>query len=106
MTIADVLPPDISAAALARLAAIALVASISRGFSRFGAALIFMPLAATVVAPRTAAALLLVIDFICAAPLAPGAWRLADRKSVGIIALRAWVGVALGAGLLTQLQRI
>jgi uncharacterized membrane protein YfcA len=106
VTITDVLPPDISAAMLACLAAIALVASISRGFSGFGAALIFMPLAATVVAPRTAAALLLVIDFICAAPLVPGAWQLADRKNVGIMASGALVGVPLGAWLLTKLDPI
>src|SRR5262249_24990293 len=74
MTVTSLLPSEISAAALAALMAVALIASITRGFSGFGAALIFMPLASTVAAPRTVAALLLIIDLVAAAPLAPNAW--------------------------------
>ena len=106
MTAADLLPPDISAAALARLAAIALIASITRGFSGFGSALIFMPLAAAVVAPRTAAALLLIIDFVSAAPLVPNAWKIAQRRTVGVMALGALVGVPTGTWALTRLDPI
>jgi len=106
MTLADLLPADVSASALIRLAVIAFVASVSRGFSGFGAALIFMPLAGTVVPPRTAAALLLIIDFACAAPLAPNAWKLAQRKTVGVMALGALIGVPVGAWALTRLDPI
>jgi len=106
MTAADLLPSDISGAALVRLAVVAFVASVTRGFSGFGSALIFMPLAGTVVAPKTAAALLLIIDFVCAAPLAPNAWKLAQRKTVGVMALGALGGVPLGTWALTRLDPI
>ncbi len=106
MTFADLVPADISSSALIRLAVIAFVASVTRGFSGFGSALIFMPLAGTAVAPRTAAALLLIIDFVSAAPLVPNAWKLAQRKTVGIMALGALLGVPLGTFLLTKLDPI
>ncbi len=106
MTIADLLPGDISTSALIRLAVIAFVASVTRGFSGFGSALIFMPLAGTAVAPKTAAALLLIIDFVSAAPLVPNAWKIAQRKTVGMMALGALVGVPVGTWALTRLDPV
>jgi len=106
MTISDLLPADVSTSALIRLGVIAFVASVTRGFSGFGAALIFMPLAGTVVPPKTAAALLLIIDFVSAAPLAPNAWKLAQRKTVGVMALGALIGVPAGTWGLTQLDPV
>jgi len=106
MSIAELLPADVSTAALIKLAVIAFVASVTRGFSGFGSALIFMPLAGTAVAPKTAAALLLIIDFISAAPLVPNAWKLAQRKTVGVMAAGAFVGVPLGTWLLTRLDPV
>jgi len=106
MTFADLVPADISTSALIRLGVIAFIASVTRGFSGFGAALIFMPLAGTAVAPKTAAALLLIIDFVSAAPLVPNAWKLAQRKTVGIMALGALVGVPLGTFLLKKLDPV
>ena len=55
------------------ICAIAFVSGTARGFSGFGSALIFMPLASSVAAPRLVAALLLIIDFVAAAPLIPNA---------------------------------
>ena len=89
MSLSALLPSGVSGFALAALMAVALVASIARGFSGFGAALIFMPLASTVAAPRTVAALLLIIDLVAAAPLAPNAWKQADRKAVAFMAFGA-----------------
>jgi uncharacterized membrane protein YfcA len=106
MTVAELLPAGVSTSALIRLAGIAFIASVTRGFSGFGAALIFMPLAGTVVPPKTAAALLLIIDLISAAPLVPNAWKLAQRKTVGIMALGALIGVPLGTWLLTKLDPV
>ena len=80
MSISALLPSEISVFALVALMAVALVASIARGFSGFGSALIFMPLASSMAAPRLVAALLLIIDFIAAAPLIPNAWKQADLK--------------------------
>jgi uncharacterized membrane protein YfcA len=82
------------------------VAATARGFSGFGAALIFMPLASSVASPRLAAALLLVIDLVSAAPLIPDAWRNADRKATAIIVAGALVGVPLGTWCLTRLDPI
>ena len=44
------------------LIAAALAAGLARGFSGFGAALIFVPLASAVVGPQVAVPLLLVVD--------------------------------------------
>jgi uncharacterized membrane protein YfcA len=100
------LPPGVSAFALAALMAVALVASIARGFSGFGAALIFMPLASAVTQPRTAAALLLIIDLVAAAPFAPNAWKKADRRAVGLMVLGALLTVPLGTYALTRLDPV
>ena len=60
-------PTDVSINTAIAICAIAFVSGTARGFSGFGSALIFMPLASSLVAPRLAAALLLIIDFIAAA---------------------------------------
>jgi hypothetical protein len=78
------------------LVATALVAGLSRGFSGFGAALIFVPAASRLVGPQLAAAVLLLVDAVMAAPLIAGALRLADRKAVGLMVLGGLVGVPLG----------
>jgi uncharacterized membrane protein YfcA len=75
---------------------------LARGFSGFGGALIFVPLASTVVGPRAAAPLLLIIDAVAAAGLIPNAWRHAARREVGIMAAGAAVGIPLGAWMLTR----
>jgi uncharacterized protein len=106
MSLSSLLPDGISVFTLLALMAVALVASIARGFSGFGAALIFMPLASTVAAPRTVAALLLIIDLVGAAPLAPNAWREADRKAVVLMAIGALITVPIGTYALTQLHPV
>lgn len=82
------------------LLASAFIAGLARGFSGFGAALIFMPLAGSIIGPRLAAPLLLIIDAITAIGLIPHAWRRSDRCGVGIMALGAAVGVPLGTSAL------
>src|ERR1700759_2400178 len=106
MTLADLLPADVSASTLIKLAVIAFFARFTRGFSGFGSALIFMPLAGIVVPPETAVALLSIIDFISGVPRGRNAWRLAQRKTVGIIASGPVVGVPLGTWALTRLDPI
>lgn len=106
MSLSSMLPEGISVFTLVALMAVALLASVARGFSGFGAALIFMPLASTVAAPRTVAALLLIIDLVCAAPLAPNAWRQGDRKAVALMALGALITVPIGTYALTQLNPV
>ena len=72
------------------ICAIAFVSGTARGFSGFGSALIFMPLASSIAAPRLVAALLLIIDFVAAAPLLPNAWQQADRKATAVMASARW----------------
>ena len=79
------IPADISTTIAIAICAIAFVSGTARGFSGFGSALIFMPLASSLAAPRLVAALLLIIDFVAAAPLLPNAWQHADRKATAVM---------------------
>src|SRR3954451_24894456 len=106
MSLSSMLPEGVSVVTLAALMAVALVASISRGFSGFGSALIFMPLASTFAPPRIVAPLLLVIDLVCAAPFAIDAWKHADRKGSALMAFGALLTVPIGTYALTQLNPV
>jgi uncharacterized membrane protein YfcA len=100
----DFLPPDLSLRGLAFLLASAFIAAMSRGFSGFGAALIFVPLASTVVAPQVASPLLLITDAVLALGFIPNAYRNADRREVSIMALGAATGIPLGTLMLVRLD--
>lgn len=100
------IPSDVSLNAAIAVCAIAFVSGTARGFSGFGSALIFMPLASSIAAPRLVAALLLIIDFIAAAPLLPNAWKQADRKATAVIVLGALVGVPIGTYFLSRLEPV
>lgn len=78
------------------LALVAFLAGLARGFSGFGAALIFMPLASTAISPAAAAPLLLIVDMVMSAGMLRPAWQRADRRDVGIMSLGALIGVPLG----------
>lgn len=84
----------------------AVVAGLARGFSGFGAALIFVPVASALVGPKTAVPLLLVVDAIVATGMIPNAWRHADRAEAGIMATGAFVGVPIGAYVLAAADPI
>ena len=58
----------------------AFIAALARGFSGFGGALIFVPLASAAVGPQAAAPVLLVIDGIAQLALMKNAWAEADRR--------------------------
>src|SRR3979411_458176 len=105
MSLTGFIPTDVSINAAIAICAIALVSGTARGFSGFGAALIFMPLASSMAAPRLVAALLLVIDFVSAA-LVPNAWKHADRKATAVMVSGALVGVPLGTYFLNRLDPV
>lgn len=86
------------------LAAITLAASLARGFSGFGAALIFIPLASALLGPQVAVPLLLVTDGIMTAGMIPKAIKTADRSDVLTMALGAVIGIPVGIWLLTTLD--
>jgi len=106
MSLSGLIPSDVSLNAAIAVCAIAFVSGTARGFSGFGSALIFMPLASSIAAPRLVAALLLIIDFIAAAPLLPSAWKQADRKATAIMVLGALVGVPIGTYFLSRLEPV
>jgi uncharacterized protein len=100
------IPADLTTGTALAICAIAFVSGTARGFSGFGAALIFMPLASSLAAPRLVAALLLVIDFVSAAPLVPNAFKHADRKATAVMVAGALVGVPIGTWFLSRLDPI
>ena len=106
MSFAGLIPTDVGINAAIAICAIAFVSATARGFSGFGSALIFMPLASSMATPRLVAALLLIIDFASAAPLVPNAWKHADRKATAVIVLGALVGVPLGTYFLSRLDPV
>jgi len=102
----SLIPPDVTIGTALAICTIAFVSGTARGFSGFGSALIFMPLASSLAAPRLVAALLLVIDFVAAAPLVPNAWRHADRRATAIMVAGALVGVPIGTWFLSRLDPV
>jgi uncharacterized membrane protein YfcA len=106
MSFAGLIPADLATSAAIAICAIAFVSGTARGFSGFGSALIFMPMASSMAAPRLVAALLLIIDFVAAAPLLPNAWKQADRKATAVMVAGALVGVPVGTYFLTRLDPV
>jgi uncharacterized membrane protein YfcA len=106
MNFIGLIPADVGSNVAIAIAVIAFVSGTARGFSGFGSALIFMPLASSVAAPRLVAALLLIIDFVGAAPLLPKAWRQADRRATQVMVAGALVGVPIGTYFLSRLDPV
>ncbi|MEM5582961.1 MULTISPECIES: sulfite exporter TauE/SafE family protein [unclassified Roseibium] len=91
-------PPNL----LMFLAAVLFVAGCVRGFAGFGAGMIFMPVATSVMLPSTAAAAFLFIDGIVALPLVVRALRLCNWATVLPAVLGAVIFVHSGAWLLAN----
>jgi uncharacterized protein len=106
MSLSGLIPAELSTFAAIAICAIAFVSGTARGFSGFGSALIFMPLASSIAAPKLVAALLLIIDFVAAAPLLPNAWKQADRKATAVMVAGALIGVPIGTYFLTRLEPV
>ncbi len=106
MIFSGLIPADLSISVAIAICVIAFVAGTARGFSGFGSALIFMPLASSMAGPQLVAALLLIIDFVAAAPLLPNAWKHADRKATAVMAAGALIGVPIGTYFLTRLEPV
>jgi uncharacterized membrane protein YfcA len=79
--------PDALAAVLADpglpfVCLVSLVAGLVYGFAGFGSALIFMPLATLFVTPPVAVAAFSMSALASLATVVPGAWKVADRRTV------------------------
>lgn len=108
MAFSDTLPAlyqtmfaDYSDRELLFLLTAAFIGGLARGFSGFGGALIFMPLASSVIDPKLAAAVLFLIDAATSFPLIPNALRHGDKREVGLMLTGALVGLPVGTALLT-----
>lgn len=84
----------------------ALIAGTARGFSGFGAALIFVPIAARLIGPQQASPVLLIVDAVVALPIIVKSWPLAKRSEVGLMALGGFVGVPVGTWILKTGDRM
>ena len=82
---------------LAGLLLTAFASGLGRGFSGFGSALIFMPLASAMIGAKVASPLMLIIEIIAAIGLVPSAARIANKRDVALMAIGSLVGVPLGA---------
>lgn len=91
-------------AGVAVLLGITFAASLARGFSGFGAALIFVPMASAVLGPKLAAPILLVTDAAMTLWMIPPAYRRADRGQVAVMGLGAALGVPMGIWVLAHLE--
>ena len=91
---------EISTHTLLLLLPLALVAGMARGFSGFGAALIFVPLAARLIGPQQASPVLLITDAIVAAPVIFKMWPLARKRDVALMAIGGFIGVPIGTYIL------
>jgi uncharacterized membrane protein YfcA len=84
------------------LIAIAFIAGLARGFSGFGAALIFIPLGGAIIGPKLISPVLLVIDGLATLGMIPPAWRNANRREVFTMAIGAALGVPAGTAVLAM----
>lgn len=89
-------------AVLLPLAAAAVLAGAVRGFSGFGAAMTFVPVAAVVVGPPAAVILIFVLDLLPSWALVPGAARRCAWREVLPLAAGAAITIPIGAWLLVS----
>ncbi len=95
-----------STASLAATVATSALAGLARGFSGFGSALIFIPVASAILGPRVAVPLLLLVENLTAFPMIPAAWRLATRREVMVVSTGALAGLPLGVWLLVTVDAV
>jgi len=82
------------------------VAGIVRGFTGFGTALVFVPVAGIFLAPQTVVGVMTLTGIVSTFVLLPRAWRQADRREVGLLALAALLTVPFGLWLMQALEPV
>jgi uncharacterized membrane protein YfcA len=80
------------------------VAGIVRGFTGFGTALIFVPVAGIFLPPAVVIGVMTITGVFSTGALLPRAWGQASRAEVGLLALAALIAVPLGIWLLERLD--
>src|ERR1051325_11960567 len=84
--------------------AVAALAGITRGFSGFGGAMIYMPLIAAIYDPRIAAVTILLVDFVSATPFAIAEVRRCTWREVAPLSVAMALGLPIGVWLLIVLD--
>jgi uncharacterized protein len=84
------------------LGAVLLIAGIVRGFAGFGAGMIFMPVATSILYPPTAAAGFLILDFAIAMPLVVRALRICDWSTIVPAVIASMIFVHAGTWFLAH----
>lgn len=84
----------------------ALVASVVRGFSGFGAGLIFMPVAAACLGPKVAVGTLYLIDTVLVLPFVARSVGKVDWREILPMGLGAIVTVPLGVAVLVYIEPV
>ncbi len=97
--------PDVTPHGIAILVGATLLGGLVRGFTGFGFAMVFMPLASTVIGPVAALGLIWVIDLPFALPLAARSAKRAEWSEVIPLLIAATLTLPLGVALLTWLDR-
>jgi len=87
-------------------AAAALAASLVRGFSGFGAGMIFVPVAAACFGPRVAAGVLFIIDSLLILPFIPRALGRIDWRELLPMAIGSVLTVPIGAWVLLAVDPV
>jgi uncharacterized membrane protein YfcA len=86
--------------------AVAAVAGVTRGFSGFGGAMIYMPLIAAIYDPRIAAVTILLVDLVSATPFAIPEVRRCTWSEVTPLSVAMAVGLPIGTWALLVLDPI
>lgn len=83
-----------------------MLGGLVRGFAGFGTAMVFVPLAATVVSPVWTIVIMFMFDLFGPIPLLPRAWRDSEPRDVGLLGIGALIGLPFGIYFLTQIDPI
>jgi uncharacterized membrane protein YfcA len=86
--------------------AVAALAGVTRGFSGFGGAMVYMPLIAAIYDPRIAAVTILLVDFVSATPFAIAEVRRCTWREVTPLSIAMAAGLPLGVWMLIVLDPI
>ncbi|MCO5091519.1 sulfite exporter TauE/SafE family protein [Bosea sp. (in: a-proteobacteria)] len=97
--------PGLAAGGIAALVAATLLGGLVRGFTGFGFAMVFMPLASIVLGPVAALGLIWFVDLPFALPIAAYSARRAEWREILPLLLTATLALPVGIWLLIWLDR-
>lgn len=102
----DIFSAAFSQTGLVWLIIAAFAGGLTRGFTGFGAAMVFIPIASLFLPPVAAIAVLVITDILGPLPLLRRGWHDADRAELGRLALGGLIGIPLGTLALTALEPV